>query len=96
MLQIDPHGMVKLKESHVYYSQVQGQMGVGGRSWCDFVVYTKSGIHVERIPINRDFWDRDLLPKLVSFYDFCVAPEIVCPQHPFGLPLHDLREEVLS
>ena len=93
MLQKDHNGVVKLKESHVYYSQVQGQMGVGGRPWCDFVVYTKKGIHVERISFNTDFWNRDLLPKLVSFYDHCIGPEIVCPQHPFGLPLRDLRNE---
>ena len=37
----DSTGQIKLKESHQYYAQVQGQMGVGGRPWCDFVVYTK-------------------------------------------------------
>ena len=36
-------GCLHLKESHSYYTQVQGQMGVGGRPWCDFVVYTKKG-----------------------------------------------------
>ena len=34
---------LKLKENHVYYSQVQGQMAVGGRQWCDFCTYTKKG-----------------------------------------------------
>ena len=29
-----------LRSLHPYYSQVQGQMAVGDRPWCDFVVYT--------------------------------------------------------
>ena len=42
----------KLKESHPYYAQVQGQMGVTGARWCDFIVYTNFGIYVQRIPFN--------------------------------------------
>ena len=42
-------GCLHLKEGHLYYAQVQGQMGVGGRAWCDFVVYMKKGISVESI-----------------------------------------------
>lgn len=32
-----------LKKDHAYYIQVQGQMGVTGAEWCDFVVYTFKG-----------------------------------------------------
>ena len=46
-------GCLHLKESHSYYAQVQGQMGVGGRPWCDFVVYTKKGISIQRIPFDE-------------------------------------------
>ncbi len=28
---------LQLKTSHHYYAQVQGQMALGERSWCDFV-----------------------------------------------------------
>ena len=91
MLQKGTTGKLTLKRSHSYYCQIQGQMGIGDRPWCDFIVYTKKGIHVERIEHDKDFWTKELLPKLLSFYDNCIAPEIVCPQHPFGLPLHDFR-----
>ena len=37
------------KESHHYYAQVQGQMAIGERPWCDFVVFTLKGNSVERI-----------------------------------------------
>ena len=32
---------LKLKETHQYFAQVQGQMAIGERMWCDFVVYTQ-------------------------------------------------------
>ena len=35
---------LKLKHSHPYYSQVQGQMAVTERYWCDFVVCMKKGM----------------------------------------------------
>ena len=31
---------VVLRTSHSYYAQVQGQMAIGGRPWCDFIEYT--------------------------------------------------------
>lgn len=39
----------KLVRSHNYYYQVQGQLAVCDRSYCDFVCWTPHGIHVERI-----------------------------------------------
>ncbi len=82
-----------LKENHPYYSQVQGQMAIGARPWCDFCTYTKVGIYVERIAFNKNMWETDILPKLVSFYDNCVAPEIISPKHSLGFQLRDLRNE---
>ena len=46
---------VKLKQSHPYYSQVQGQMAIAGRPWCDFVVFTTKGMSIERIDFNSNF-----------------------------------------
>lgn len=82
---------LKLRHNHPYYSQVQGQMAITGRAWCDFVIYTEKGISVERISFNRDFWQTDLLPKLIDFFDNCFAPEIISPIHVLGLPVRDLR-----
>ena len=33
-------GIPRLKNNHAYYYQVEGQLAITGRSWCDFVVYT--------------------------------------------------------
>ena len=56
-----------LKKMHIYFSQVQGQMEVGGRMWCDFIVYTRKGISVERSRLDQQLWESDLLPKLCNF-----------------------------
>ena len=82
-----------LKLNHPYYAQIQGQMAIGGRKWCDFVVYTLKGISVERIPFDLSYWEKILLPKLEEFWYKCVAPEIIQPVYHRGLPLRDMRKE---
>ena len=67
-------------------------MGITGRLWCDFIVYTTKGLSVERIDSDRHFWEDDLLSKLTLFYNNCVAPEIVSPVHALGLPVRDLTK----
>ena len=63
----DVNGHCKLKRSHAYFAQVQGQMRVSGASWCDFTVYTKKGISVERIPFDAAYWET-LKLKLHRYY----------------------------
>ena len=64
--QSDGTQLIKLWCNHLYYAQVQGQMAVGDRPWCDFVIYTKS-ISIERIYFDLDYWLHTLLPKLEDF-----------------------------
>lgn len=42
-------------------------MGITGLSWCDFIVYTKKGISVERILLDAAHWG-ELKKKLQSLY----------------------------
>ena len=42
-------GVPCLKRNHRYYYQVHGELAIMGAAWCDFVVWTKGGIFVERI-----------------------------------------------
>ena len=82
---------LQLKHTHPYFCQVQGQMGITERSWCDFIVYTTKGLHVERINFDSGFWETELLPKLEAFFDNCLAPEIVCPVHVLGMPVRNIK-----
>ena len=81
---------VQLKRSHSYYCQVQGQMAITERAWCDFVVYTSKGIAIDRIAFDKLFWENELLPKLVDFFDNCLAPGVVSPIHALGMQVRDL------
>ena len=84
--------ILQLKKTHNYFCQVQGQIAITGREWCDFVVYTEIGLSVERICFDPSSWNDDLLPKLVAFYDNCLGPELVCPVHVLGMPVCNLQE----
>ena len=90
-LQSNPDGSqhLSLTRNHPYFAQVQGQMAIGNRPWCDFVVYTLKGLSVSRIEFDSEYWT-SALPKLVSFYDNCVAPEVVSPVHMLGMPMRNL------
>jgi len=59
--------MCKLKQNHAYYAQVQGQMGCTKAQRCDFAVYTKKGMSVERITFDRAYWV-ELQEKLCQYY----------------------------
>ena len=59
---------VCLKDTHRYFTQVQGQLAVTGLPWCDFVVWTGPGrMSCERIFFDEALWKETLLPPLLSF-----------------------------
>lgn len=90
---LDPNTrMPKLKETHHYYAQIQGQMAIGERPWCDFVIHTFKDTTIQRVSFDLQYWLEKLLPKLQSFYDNCLLPEIVSPVHSIGLPVRDLSK----
>ena len=89
-------GRPHLKKKHKYYAQVQGQMAIGGKGCCDFIIYTEMGLSVERIPFSEEFWQGKALPKLVEFFECCVGPEIVDPMSRSGKPMRDLRHATSS
>lgn len=69
-------GVPQLKPSHAYYFQVQMQMAVCDVSWCDFVLWSRKGIHVQRV-YRDDSWWQKVLPKLLSFHAEVIVPEVV-------------------
>ena len=74
---------LQLKTSHKYYYQVQGQMRITKRAWCDFVVWTPraSDLHIERIFYQPDLWDTTMYPKLRKFYFCSMLPELASPRY---------------
>ena len=72
---------IHLQETHAYYHQVQLQLYVGMDlySWCDFCIYTKEGVAVERIYLDTN-WCNSYIPELESYFDAWMLPEIVEPR----------------
>lgn len=51
-------GEIKLKETSSWYTQIQTQLFVTDKRWCDFVLFTKKDILVDRIYFNQQFMDK--------------------------------------
>ena len=81
-----------LKTSHSYYYQIQGQMAVCCLEWVDFVIWTKKGMSVERIPRDRDFW-ATMLPKLRAFYVRGIVAELFTQRIKRGKSLYPQETE---
>ena len=67
---------LKLKENHAYYAQVQTQMNVCGRKYCDFFVFTEKGFHCERIICDSSLWEEYVMKAEMVFRNG-VLPQII-------------------
>ena len=50
--------------------------GVSGKRWCDFLVDTCHGVHLERITFNQQWWLK-ILDAAEYFFNNHIAPELV-------------------
>ena len=78
-------GTLSLKKSDIYYYQIQVAMLCTSKKWCDFVVWTKVDLHVERIEFDELFCNSFLL-KLRNFYFTSLLPELTSPHKPLREP----------
>ncbi len=65
--------------SYAYYFQVQTQLHVVEAEYCDFVVWNRNDIVVERILPDLEFWE-DIILKLRTFFRNCILPEVLGQQ----------------
>ena len=66
-------GTYHLKKSHDYYHQVQGQLYITGRPWCDFVVWTPTFTSIERIWFDGVLWSKKMYPRLKILHELTSA-----------------------
>lgn len=64
-----------------YYAQIQGTMGNLQLPWCDFVVWTPTGIQITRVPFDAPYWEQRLLPALTTFYFDMYVPLAVAKEN---------------
>lgn len=89
---LHPDGSLKM--THDYYYQIQGQLEITNRLWCDLIIYTFKGIRIIRISRNTKFW-KNMVTKLKSFYLFSLLPCIINPTNG-SLPLLDRKWTTLG
>jgi hypothetical protein len=82
---------VSLNTKHDYFTQIQCQMHVYDIDECDFVLCTKSLVHVQTIKADSDFITKTV-KTAEAFFDNIFLPEIVFPRVKFGLDPIDLRQ----
>lgn len=76
-------GNINLNKKHKYYSQVQFQMGITGRNWCDFVVFTSLCMADEvsplvvKVPFDEHHFI-NLTTMAKEFWYKYILPEILC------------------
>ncbi|KAG0443843.1 hypothetical protein HPB47_014464 [Ixodes persulcatus] len=68
-------GKLTLKTDHQYYFQVQMQMLVCGRTYCDFVVWTTKDLFRQRIYRDREFCS-EMVASCADFFLCALLPEI--------------------
>lgn len=81
-------GCLCLPKTHRYYYQIQGQLHVTGRMFCDLVVWSPTDAFIQRIPKDTDFW-KTIQPRLKEFYYGYLLPEIIDPRERRHMALRD-------
>lgn len=65
-----------LRKQHTYYYQVQTQLNVCQLSYCDFVLWTKNGIEIDRIVRDIAFYN-EMIEDVTHFFIYGMLPEII-------------------
>ena len=75
-LKRDDGGHLYLPESHAYFYQIQAQLNICDRDYCDFVVWSESGVIMLRFQKQPDFFN-ECMVNVNKFIKYGVLPELV-------------------
>ena len=73
---LDENENVRLKIESPWYLQIQGQLGVCKRQWCDFVFFTKKGYIVDRILFDEELF-KSIVSKATKFFETYIIPALI-------------------
>lgn len=81
-------GEAFIPTNHRYYYEIQGQLAITGRNWCDLYFWCPNETKIVKIYKDNSFWVK-ILPRLKAFFMECVLPELVDPRASRNLPLRE-------
>ncbi|CAG9762672.1 unnamed protein product [Ceutorhynchus assimilis] len=87
------NGKLEVKQNHNYFYQIQGQLHITKRKYCNFLVWTPLGFLVQKIERDDLFWEEKMEPLLKQFYFKCLLPEIIDPRFTRGLKIRDVARD---
>lgn len=70
------NGKYKLNKNHMYFYQVQCQMFATETKYCDFVLWSKQNLYIERILYDELFITENL-SKALEFFKYVIKPELL-------------------
>jgi len=54
--------------SPTHYAQIQGNLGILERKWCDYIVKEFEGSTIKiRVPFDNNFWEEIQKPRMIAF-----------------------------
>ncbi|XP_026724773.1 uncharacterized protein LOC113491807 [Trichoplusia ni] len=83
---------IEMNKNHDWYYQVQGQLHIAKKNICVFAVWTGPEFPLKVVRVEKDdvFWQEQMLPKLIRFYQDCLLPEIIDPRKARSMPLRQI------
>ena len=76
-IQPNKHGKLNLPHDHPYYLQIQGQLTICHKPYCDFIVWTECDLFVERINLDTKAFEV-IKPSLDKFFKIAILPKLLC------------------
>ena len=73
---VECDNITTLKKDHAYYAQIQGQLALSKRKYCDFFVFTHVGYFMQRIYFDNSYWEK-LVSNLEYFFNNFVASRLL-------------------
>uniref|UniRef100_A0A1B6E7F7 YqaJ viral recombinase domain-containing protein n=1 Tax=Clastoptera arizonana TaxID=38151 RepID=A0A1B6E7F7_9HEMI len=78
-----------VNENHNFYFQIQGQLLITHRKYCEFALWTPKGLKLQHIEKNDQLWNEKMKMKLEMFYMNCMLPELIDPRHTRTMVIRD-------
>ena len=69
-------GQWVLDKKHQYYFQVQTQLFVTKKAFCDFIVWSQGGLRVDQIYQDDEFFEMHL-PAVTHFFKYSILPDLL-------------------
>lgn len=66
-------GCLQLSRNHAYYHQIQGQLAICEKEYCDFICWMPPGIYTEQIVLEPSYLN-NTKPSLDAFFIKIILP----------------------